>query len=155
MHFLPSAQQTVTGTVTSQPDGLPLLGVNILVKGTAAGVTTDIDGKYRIDVPNETSVLVFSYLGFLTKEVPAGSKTIINVALDEDASQLDEVFVVGYGTTRKSDITGAVSSVKSEALNAFPVLDAEQALQGRAAGVSVQTNNGGEPGAPINVTVRG
>ncbi|MGJ8548946.1 SusC/RagA family TonB-linked outer membrane protein [Winogradskyella wichelsiae] len=150
-----NAQQTVTGTVVSQPEGLPLPGANILVKGTATGATTDFDGNYTIVVQNSDAVLVFSYIGFVPQDVTVGSKTVIDVTLAEDASQLDEIVVVGYGTRKKSDITGAVSSVKSEELNAFPVLDAAQALQGRAAGVVVQSNNGGEPGAPINIKIRG
>lgn len=150
-----NAQQTVTGTVTTQVDGLPLPGVNILVKGTAQGATTDLDGLYSIELNGENAILVFSYVGFVTQEITVGTKTVINVALVEDDNQLDEIVVVGYGSVKKSDVTGAVSSVKSEELNAFPVLDAAQALQGRAAGVVVQSNNGGEPGAPINIKIRG
>jgi len=150
-----NAQQTVTGTVTSQPDGLPLPGVNIIVKGTSQGVSSDMDGQYSIEVQDGTVVLVYSYIGFTSKEVTVGSQTVINIALDEDASQLDEIVVVGYGSVKKSDVTGAVSSVKSKEINAFPLLNAEQALQGRAAGVVVQSNNGGEPGAPINIKIRG
>ncbi len=150
-----NAQQTVTGTVLSQPDGLPLPGANILVKGTTTGATTDMDGNYSIEVENGSAVLVFSYVGFTPQNVTVGNQTVINVTLIEDSSQLSEIVVVGYGTRKKSDITGAVSSVKSEELNAFPVLEATQALQGRAAGVVVQSNNGGEPGAPINIKIRG
>ena len=114
-----------------------------------------MDGLYTIEVQDGTSVLVYSYIGFTAKEVTVGNQTVINVALEEDASQLDEIVVVGYGSVKKSDITGAVSSVTSEELNAFPVLNAAQALQGRAAGVVVQSNNGGEPGAPISIKIRG
>lgn len=149
------AQQTVTGTVSSQPDGLPLPGANILVKGTTIGATTDMDGKYSIEVEDGTAILIFSYVGFTPQEVAVGDQTVIDVVLIEDASQLSEIVVVGYGARRKSDVTGAVSSVKADELTAFPVLDAEQALQGRAAGVVVQSNNGGEPGAPIKINIRG
>ncbi|WP_179318916.1 SusC/RagA family TonB-linked outer membrane protein [Winogradskyella helgolandensis] len=149
------AQQTVTGTVISQPDGLPLPGANILVQGTAIGSTTDMDGKYTIEVQDGTAVLVFSYVGFTPQNVTVGDKTVIDVVLVEDASQLSEIVVVGYGARRKSDVTGSVSSVKADELTAFAVLDAEQALQGRAAGVVVQSNNGGEPGAPIKINIRG
>lgn len=149
-----NAQQTVTGTVTSQTDGLPLPGANIIIKGTAQGATTDMDGQYSIEVQDGTAVLVFSYVGFTPKEVTVGSQSVIDVALVE-SNELDEIVVVGYGSRKKSDVTGAVASVKSEELNAFPVLDAAQALQGRAAGVVVQSNNGGEPGAPINIKIRG
>ncbi|WP_299550823.1 TonB-dependent receptor [Seonamhaeicola sp.] len=147
--------KTISGKVTSQSDGMALPGVNVVVKGTTVGAATDFDGNYTINVSNNEAALVFSYVGYVTQEIVVGSKSEINVALVEDAASLDEVVVVGYGTRKKSDVTGAVSSVKSEELNAFPLLNAEQALQGRAAGVVVQSNNGGEPGAPINIKIRG
>ena len=151
-----SAQQkTITGTVTSIEDNMPLPGVNVVVKGTNNGASTDFDGNYTITIEEENAILTFSYVGYVTKEVAASSSGSINVSLAQDVSALDEIVVVGYGSRRKSDVTGAVSSVKSEELNAFPVLNAEQALQGRAAGVVVQSNNGGEPGAPINIKIRG
>ncbi|WP_299118786.1 TonB-dependent receptor [uncultured Winogradskyella sp.] len=150
-----NAQQTVTGKVSSSPNGLPLPGANILVKGTTQGATTDFDGNYSIEVEDGTAVLVFSYIGFVPQEITVGSQSVINVTLLEDTNQLNEIVVVGYGSVKKSDVTGAVSSVKAKELNAFPLLNAEQALQGRAAGVVVQSNNGGEPGAPINIKIRG
>ncbi|TBN03668.1 TonB-dependent receptor [Hyunsoonleella flava] len=153
--FSAAAQEkTVQGTVTSQSDGSALPGVNVIVKGTTTGTSTDFDGNYTIEV-NGDVILVFSYVGYTTREVRVGSSSRLDVQLEEDLAALDEVVVVGYGSRRKSDVTGAVSSVKSEELNAFPVLDAAQALQGRAAGVVVQSNNGGEPGAPINIQIRG
>ena len=148
-------EKNVTGNVLSQEDGLGLPGVNILVKGTSIGASTDIDGSYSITAPSGDAVLVFSYLGFITKEIKVGSNTTINVTLKADANELDEIVVVGYGAVKKSDVTGSVSSVKSKELTAFPVLSAAQALQGRAAGVAVQSNNGGEPGAPISIKIRG
>ncbi|WP_166963813.1 SusC/RagA family TonB-linked outer membrane protein [Yeosuana marina] len=148
-------EKTITGLVTTNEDGMGLPGVNIVVKGTSNGTSTDFDGNYSIKVNNNSAVLVFSYVGYITKEISVESQSVINVILEVDASALDEVVVVGYGTTKKSDITGSVSSVKSEELTAFPVLSAEQALQGRAAGVAVQSNNGAEPGAPIAVKIRG
>jgi len=147
-------ERTVTGTVVSTADGMAIPGVNVVVKGTMNGTATDFDGNYSI-VVIDNATLVFSYLGFITKEVAVSGQSNVNVSLEEDVNALEEVVVVGYGTTKKSDITGSVSSVKSEELSAFPVLSAEQALQGRAAGVAVQSNNGGEPGAPINVCIRG
>jgi len=149
------SQKTVTGTVVSSDDGMGIPGVNVVEKGTANGTSTDFDGNYAIEVSNDSAVLVYSYLGFITQEITVGNKTAVEVTLEEDVSALDEVVVVGYGTAKKSDITGSVSSVKSEELSAFPVLSAEQALQGRAAGVAVQSNNGGEPGAPIAISIRG
>ena len=148
-------EKTITGKVTSKADGMALPGVNVIVKGSRKGASTDFDGNYSITVSSDKAILSFSYVGYATKEVAlSGSKTV-NVALEEDLAALDEVVVVGYGARKKSDITGSVSSVKSEEVTAFPVLDAEQALQGRAAGVAVQSNNGGEPGAAISVRVRG
>ncbi|WP_299014608.1 TonB-dependent receptor [uncultured Polaribacter sp.] len=149
------AQQKVTGKVTDGSSGGGIPQVNIQIKGSSVGTATDFDGNYTITTKSASDVLVFSYLGFKTKEITVGNKSVINVKLMEDASSLDEVVVVGYGSRKKSDVTGAVSSVKSEELNAFPVLDAAQALQGRAAGVVVQSNNGGQPGAPINIQIRG
>lgn len=149
------AQTKITGTVTDQATGDPLPQVTIQEQGASNGTTTDFDGNYAITVKSNSSVLVFSYLGYKTQEIKTNGKATINVAMVEDASTLEEVVVVGYGTRKKSDVTGAVASVKSEELNAFPVLDAAQALQGRAAGVVVQSNNGGQPGAPINIQIRG
>lgn len=154
--FTVSAQQkTITGTVTAVSDNMPLPGVNVIVKGTTTGASTDFDGNYSITVEGATSVLTFSYVGYVVKSITVGNQTKINVALEEDVSALEEVVVVGYGARKKSDVTGSVSSVKTAELTAFPVLDATQALQGRAAGVNVQSNNGGEPGAPISISIRG
>ncbi|GAA3638020.1 SusC/RagA family TonB-linked outer membrane protein [Flavivirga jejuensis] len=152
---LNAQQKTIKGVVTSGADGMALPGVNVIVKGTNTGTSTNFDGNYSINISGDNASLVFSYIGYLTKEVSVGSAGTINVILEEDLAALEEIVVVGYGARRKSDITGSVSSVTSDELNAFPVLDATQALQGRAAGVVVQSNNGGEPGAPINIKVRG
>ena len=145
---------TVIGSVTSETDGEPILGANIIVIGSTTGTSTDFDGNYQIKTESG-AVLQFSYIGFVSKSVTVTDQKTINVVLAEDANALDEIVVVGYGSRKKSDITGAVSSVTADELNAFPVLDAAQALQGRAAGVVVQSNNGGEPGAPINIEIRG
>ncbi|MET2986071.1 SusC/RagA family TonB-linked outer membrane protein [Aureibaculum conchae] len=145
---------TVTGTVTDAKDQTPIPGATVLIVNTTKGVTTDFDGVYEIEA-NKGDVLQFSFIGYVTQNVTVSDQTTINVVLVEDAAELDEVVVVGYGARRKSDVTGSVSSVKSDELTAFPVLDAEQALQGRAAGVVVQSNNGGEPGAPISISIRG
>lgn len=148
------AQTTVTGKVIDEL-AEPILGVTVTVKNGSGGTSTDIDGNYSITVPNGESIITFSYVGYSSQEILVGNQTTINVTMVEDLAVLDQIVVVGYGTRKKSDVTGAVSTVKSEELNAFPVLDAAQALQGRAAGVEVQTNNGGEPGAPINIRIRG
>lgn len=153
---------TLTSTVEAEPIsgmvsdayGNALIGVNILIQGTTIGTISDIDGKYMLKA-SPGDVLVFSYIGYKDKTIVVSNEVTYNVTLSEDSEQLNEVVVIGYGTQRKSDITGAVSTIKTEDLNAFPVLDAAQALQGRAAGVVVQSNNGGEPGAPINIRIRG
>ncbi|SFR51022.1 SusC/RagA family TonB-linked outer membrane protein [Maribacter stanieri] len=144
---------TLTGTVLDETN-MPVPGANVVIQNTTTGTSTDFDGNFSITVSNG-DVLEFSSIGYAKKEVAVTGQQTLNVVLAEDASQLEEVVVVGYGSQKKSDITGSVSSVKSEELNAYPVLDAAQALQGRAAGVVVQSNNGGEPGAPISIKIRG
>ncbi|CAM4084188.1 SusC/RagA family TonB-linked outer membrane protein [Zobellia nedashkovskayae] len=144
---------TLTGTV-SDDTNVPVPGASVIIQNTTTGTSTDFDGNYSIEVTNG-DVLEISSLGFSTKIVTVDGQETLNVILATDASLLEEVVVVGYGARKKSDITGSVSSVKSEELNAYPVLNAEQALQGRAAGVVVQSNNGGEPGAPISIKIRG
>ena len=144
---------TLTGTVSDQSN-MPIPGVNVIKVGTSTGAATDFDGNYSLDVTNG-DVLQFSFIGYVSQSITISGQPTLNVTLAEDAAELDEVVVVGYGARRKSDVTGSVSSVKTEELTAFPVLEAAQALQGRAAGVVVQSNNGGEPGAPISINIRG
>ncbi|KRB59775.1 TonB-dependent receptor [Flavobacterium sp. Root186] len=148
-------ERKVTGKVTSSEDLLGLPGANVYIKNSSVGATTDMDGNYTVFVSEKNAVLVFNFVGYQSVEVPVGNKTAINVSLKPDTKNLEEVIVVGYGTRKKSDITGSVSSVTAKELTAYPLLNAEQALQGRAAGVSVQTNNGGEPGSPVKIRVRG
>ena len=135
-------------------DNVPLIGVNVLKSGTSIGTTTDLDGKFQMEVANGDELQI-SYTGYAAQSITISGQRSLNVTMGEDAELLDEVVVVGYGSRKKSDVTGAVSSVKQEELTAFPVLDAAQALQGRAAGVDIQSNNGGEPGAPINIRITG
>ncbi|AUS06333.1 SusC/RagA family TonB-linked outer membrane protein [Pseudotamlana carrageenivorans] len=153
--YLQAQEKNVSGTVTSSEDGISIPGVNILLKGTTTGTSTDFDGVFNIQVPGKDAVLQFSYLGYVTKEVVVGDNSNLSVVLQVDENELEEIVVIGYGTVKKSDVSGSVSSVKAAELTAYPTLSAEQALQGRAAGVSVQSNNGGEPGAPIKVRIRG
>ncbi|MFB9054189.1 SusC/RagA family TonB-linked outer membrane protein [Formosa undariae] len=143
----------LSGTVTDSGN-MPVPGVNVVIDKTTTGAATDFDGNFQLNV-KRGDVLHFSYLGYVKQSITITDQTNLNVVLQEDASELDEVVVVGYGTRKKSDITGAVSSVKTDELTAYPTSNAEQALQGRAAGVVVQSNNGGEPGAPIAIKVRG
>lgn len=146
-------EQVVKGKVISDTnESLP--GVSIVVKGSTQGTVTDLDGNYTIKA-SSNDTLVYSYIGYVAQEIAVGTKNVIDITLKTDIKALSEVIVVGYGSVRKGDVTGAVSSIKPKELNAFPLLGAEQALQGRAAGVVVQSNNGGEPGAPISVKIRG
>ena len=142
----------ISGTVSDDKgEGLP--GVSVVVKGSQRGTTTDTDGKYRLDAPDRAT-LVFSYVGYLSQEVIVGNQTTLNVTLKNDDKSLEEVVVVGYGTVRKSDLTGSVSSVKAEQLTAYPAGGVTQALQGRAAGVQIQSNNG-DPGGAFKIRIRG
>ncbi len=147
-------QLSVSGTVVDDA-GTPLPGATVIEKGTSNGTQTDFDGNFILQVSNGQATIVVSYIGYEPVELPLNGQTSVSVALNPSTSQLDEVVIVGYGSVKKSDITGSVASVDSEELNAFPVLNAEQAIQGRAAGVVVQANNGGEPGSPISINIRG
>jgi TonB-dependent starch-binding outer membrane protein SusC len=142
--------QTVSGTVSA--DGQPLPGASIVVKGTTIGTSTDFDGNFTIEA-DAKSTLSISYIGYVTKEVLVGNQTQINITLEE-GNKLDEVVVIGYGTQKKSDLTGSVSTVSAEDITAVPVSRVDQALQGRAAGVQV-TQTSGAPGAGTSIRVRG
>ena len=156
LFFLPTiiiAQNTITGTVTEQSSSLPLPGVNVVVKGTNQGTATDFDGKYQLNA-STGDVLEFSYVGYITKEVIYTSQTNINVTLSEDASQLDEVVIIGYGSVKKEDLTGSVDLVTSEDFNKGPVVSAQQLITGKIAGVSV-TSGSGAPGDGQEIRIRG
>ncbi|OYX26653.1 MAG: SusC/RagA family TonB-linked outer membrane protein [Flavobacteriales bacterium 32-35-8] len=144
---------TVSGKVTSS-DGLPLLGANILVKNTSQGTLTDFDGNYSINNVNPQGTLIFSYLGFIAQEVPIANKTVLNITMNEDTESLNEVVVIGYGTVKKSDLTGAVSSIKAEDLNPGANASIDQALQGRIAGVQISQKSN-EPGGGLSISIRG
>ena len=143
----------IKGRVTDDKgEGLP--GVTVLVKGTTNGTTTDAAGTYALNVPNGTGTLVVSFIGYLTKEVAINNQTEVNINLAPDAKALEEVVVVGYGTQRKSDMTGAVGSVKAEALQERPAASLNQALAGRITGANVSVNSG-RPGGRANIRIRG
>ena len=148
-----SAQETISGTVSNE-SGEALIGVTVTVQGTNTGTVTDIDGNFSL-AASTNDVLEFSYIGYESQTIPLNGQSNISLTMGVDAEVLDEVVVIGYGSVKKSDVTGSVASVKAEDIRAFPVLNAGQALQGRAAGVVVQTQNGGEPGADISIRVRG
>ncbi|MDO5980037.1 SusC/RagA family TonB-linked outer membrane protein [Flavivirga spongiicola] len=143
----------VTGTVTDT-SGAPLLGVNVIEEGsTSNGGTTDFDGNYNINV-KKGSVLTFSYIGFLTQKVTIDTKSVVNIVMSEDSQKLDEIVVIGYGTQKRRDLTGSVSSVDVGDLNVAPVGSVDGALAGRISGVQV-TSSQGRPGAPTSIKIRG
>lgn len=148
-----SQSRSVSGKVISGDDGTGLPGVNIIEKGTNNGTVTDVDGNYSVSVP-ENATLVFSFVGYASQEVAVGSQNIINVTLQSDVTALSEVVVIGYGEVEAKDATGAITSLKPEDFNKGVISSPEQLIQGRAAGVQI-TSASGEPGAGINIRIRG
>lgn len=148
------AQIEVTGKVTDQGSSEGLPGVNVVEDGTTNGTVTDLDGKFKMTVANESSVLVFSYIGYVREEISVEGRSSIDVSLVPDVTQLSEVVVIGYGAVKKSDVTGAVAKVETEKLTQYATVDVNQALQGKVAGVQI-TPNSGRPGASAKVRVRG
>lgn len=142
------------GGVVNDESGTGLPGVSVVVKGTTRGTTTNADGRFDLEVPNDNATLVFSYLGYVTQEVMVGNQVQLTIALKVDAKSLEEVIVVGYGVQRKSDLTGAVGTVKGEALQERPSASLNQALSGRITGVNVSVNSG-RPGGRANIRIRG
>ncbi len=147
-------QKIVTGVVNDD-SGQPLPGANVLVKGTSIGASTDFDGNYSIDVPDENAILVFSYVGYITTEIPVNGKRVINHEFTPDAAALDAVVVVGYGTQRKLDITGSVSTLESYRLENVPNTNFSQALQGSVSGVYITNNGAGAEQSDVNIRIRG
>lgn len=141
-----------TGTVTD-PLNLPIPGVNVIVKETKKGVTTDMDGKFSVSA-SSGETLIFTYIGFKTKEQKIGSASSYNVALESENATLDAVVVIGYGTQKRSDVTGAISSIKASSIQDAPPVAPEQILQGKIAGINI-VQNSGQPGAGSTVTIRG
>lgn len=146
--------KTVKGKVTDSSDE-PLIGVSVTIKGTQnTGVITDVNGDYTITVPNERSILLFNYIGYSEAEQNVSGKSTVNIVMKEDNIGLDEVVVIGYGTVKRKDLTGAVASVKGEDLAAIPVNNVAQALQGKLPGVNVVSGDG-RPDADVSIRVRG
>jgi TonB-linked SusC/RagA family outer membrane protein len=152
--FAMQAQVSISGQVTEASGNGPLLGVTIIEKGTQNGAFTDEEGRYKLTVASEDAVLMFSYIGFTPQEVTVGARRLINISLAEEVSDLDEVVIVGYGTQKKSVVTGAISKIKASDLKDMPVPRIEQALLGRTSGVRVTTNSG-QPGEGATVRIRG
>ena len=150
-----TAQMKVTGTVTSSEDGSPIPYATILVKGLrGVGAATDLDGKFTLDNVSGDAVLVFSYIGFVTQEIPVANRALINVVLSPDATRLDEVMVVAYGTATKGTFTGAASVVKNETIKDVPSVSFENALNGKVAGLQITTLSG-QAGSTSAIRVRG
>src|SRR5258706_5269375 len=147
-------ENAVSGKVTSSDNGLGLPGVNIIVKGTASGTVSDSDGNYSITAPSPESVLVFSAIGFTTKEVTVGSQSVINITLEFDVIALSEVVVVGYGTQEKRDITASISSINAEAISKIANTNTLEGMKGQIAGVDVLQSSG-RPGTSPAITIRG
>ena len=147
-----TAQSNISGKVLDDK-GTPMVGATVLVKGTTAGMVTDIDGNYSLEVPKGATTLVFSFVGFNSIEESIGNRTVINITMAQN-SILNEVVVVGYGTQTKKELTGSVSKVSGDVLSKLPITSVDQALQGQAAGVQV-TSNSGTPGGGVSIRVRG
>tara|TARA_R110001599_G_scaffold335402_5_gene552327 strand:+ start:357 stop:3479 length:3123 start_codon:yes stop_codon:yes gene_type:complete len=146
---------SIRGKVTSQSDGIGLPGVNILVKGTSMGTVTDVEGNYNLNVPDGSEVLIFSSIGFITQEVPIIGRNLIDIALEEDLKGLEEVVVVGYGTKKKVNLTGSVSTVTNEALEKRSVPKSSLALQGQMSGISVRQSSGNPGKNSASLLIRG
>lgn len=150
----PEARQNmVTGKVLDSK-GTPLPGVSVMLKGTSTGTLTNTEGIYSIEVPDQNGILVFSSIGFSVQEVAVNNRATLNITLTEKSAALDEVVVIGYGTTTRSDLTGSVSQIKAKEINAFPNANVLQALSGRAAGIQIRQGSGA-PGASSTVRIRG
>ena len=149
-----SQYSSVKGTVTDATTGEALIGVNIVIKGTVQGVTTDINGQYLLNNCPQNATLTFSYIGYTAVDVEVQGRGVVDLRLESSSSQLDEVVVIGYGTSKKRDITGSVSSVQGRDIARIPVSTAAEALTGKMAGVQVVTTEG-SPDADINIRVRG
>ena len=143
--------QEVSGTVSDSNGPLP--GASVVVKGTTIGSQTDFDGNYNVKADND-AILIFSYIGYKTAEIAVNGQSNINITLDEDAQALEEVVIIGYGSTTIKDATGSVTAVSAKDFNGGVISSPEQLIQGKTAGVNIQQSSG-EPGAGISVNIRG
>ena len=147
----------VTGTVTEAETGYEIPGVNVVIKGTTEGTITDLDGNYSIEVPDKNTVLIFSFVGYKTKEIVVGNKTTLNVKLEVEAKGVEEVVVVGYAVKKKENLTGSVATVSSEEIESRPVTGLSEALNGMVSNLEINPadGDGGKPGAKSNYQLRG
>jgi TonB-linked SusC/RagA family outer membrane protein len=152
--FAYAQDYTISGTITDETTSDPLIGASVVQKGTTNGVSADFDGNFTIDEISPGDILVFSYIGYITQEIAVNSDSRIEVRLSEDLAKLDEVIIVGYGTQRKKEITGAVSVISSETIEDLKPVRIEQALQGQVSGVQI-TSGSGAPGSGLNIAIRG
>lgn len=155
--FIPfglAQERTITGTVTTSDTKETLPGTSVVLKGTTTGTTTDIDGNFTLSVPSGTVILEFSYIGYISQEIDVSNMNVVNVELQPTRISLEEVVVIGYGTIKKSDLTGSVSSIKAEDITKTTAANPVQSLQGRVTGVQI-TSTSGEPGSNPAVRIRG
>ncbi|MEQ9298597.1 MAG: TonB-dependent receptor [Cyclobacteriaceae bacterium] len=155
MAFQAIGQQRISGVVLDEL-GMPVIGANVLVENTMIGTVTDIDGAYILSIPDTITnpVIVYSFIGYLTRQEPLAGRSIIDVRFDVDSQQLDEIIVVGYSSQSKADVTGALNNIKGKDLQMLPVAGIDQALQGRAAGVNISQVTGA-PGEGVSIRIRG
>jgi TonB-dependent SusC/RagA subfamily outer membrane receptor len=148
-------QREVSGIVTSNEDGDPLPGVSVIIQGSSTGVATDIDGVYRINVPGDNATLVFSYIGFDSREIEVGNRSLINVSLSETTSLMGEVVVIGYGTQTRETVTGSIATIKAEDFNPGMIADPMTLITGKVAGLAITRPNGADPNATADFSLRG
>jgi TonB-linked SusC/RagA family outer membrane protein len=151
--FVTAQTKTINGVVLDK-ENEPLTGVSVRIKNTSLGTITGLDGNYSLPVSDNTAILVFSYIGYEPQEITVGNRSVINVSMEESSVLLEQVVVIGYGQSKRSDLTGAISSVNAEQIQKVPVANLGQAMQGRMPGVQV-VNNDGAPGAGVQVRIRG
>ena len=149
------AQQQVSGKVTDDSNGEPLPGVNILVEGTASGTITDNDGNYRLEVPGNDAVLIFSYIGYERQSIVVGNQNNISIALQPDLTTLGEVVVIGYGTQTRETVTGSIATIKADDFNAGQINDPMSLIAGKVAGLAITRPNGADPNATTDFSLRG
>ena len=147
------SQQVLTGTIVDK-NGESMIGVSVLVKGTTVGTISDVNGKFSIKVGKTNDVLVFSYVGYINQSLAVGNQKNIRVIMEEKSKDLEEVIVVGYGTQKKSDLTGSVVTVRADEMNSVPTTSVAEMLRGQAAGLVV-TQNSDRPGGGSDIVIRG
>jgi TonB-dependent SusC/RagA subfamily outer membrane receptor len=153
--YITAQEIVIKGIVTDATTGTPLPGVNIVEKGTQRGATTNQDGSYSITVSNSDAVLVYSFIGYLSEEIDVAGRTTINLTLVESIEALDEIVVIGYGSVKKRELTGSVTSMKEDDFNQGVFSDPIQLIQGKVAGLSIVRPNGGDPNSGFEVLLRG